>query len=493
MAFGAPDSGELPQGWHWVKLREVCEVNPKTSFDHVPPTAQLSFVPMACVEELTGRMDTTQMRPVGEAKSGYTRFASGDVLFAKITPCMENGKIAVVPPLAFGVAFGSSEYHVLRPGERIDVDYLFYFLVQSAYRVEARRHMSGAVGQQRVPTDFLRETMIPLPPLSIQRKLVKQIADLVGEIEAGEQALAEASADLARYRRSVLKAAVAGELTADWRKSNPPTETGADLLARILNERRARWEETELAKMRVKGQKPKSDAWRSRYKEKVARDSEFYPALPIGWNWVRVGDIGTVQLGRQRSPDHHAGSHMRPYLRVANVFEDRIDLTDVMEMNFEPKDFEAYRLAYGDILLNEGQSLELVGRPAMIRTEMSDVCFTNTLVRFRPTEDLLGEFALIVFRHWMKDKTFQKIAKITTNIAHLGAGRFADLMMPIPPLNEQAEIVSTFQEASPALEELNVALEGGKREANRLRQSVLSAAFSGRLTARTLQELRNVA
>src|SRR6185437_4842046 len=99
------------------------------------------------------------------------------------------------------------------------------------------------------------------------------------------------------------------------------------------------------------------------------------PPLPKGWCWARVDAVGEVKLGRQRSPEHHQGKHMRPYLRVANVFEDRIDLSNVLEMNFTPKEFETFRLRYGDILLNEGQSLEWVGRPAMFRGELPGACF----------------------------------------------------------------------------------------------------------------------
>src|SRR5207244_9844551 len=89
------------------------------------------------------------------------------------------------------------------------------------------------------------------------------------------------------------------------------------------------------------------------------------PQLPGGWTYVLVETVGSVQLGRQRAPKHHTGANMRPYLRVANVYEDRIDLSDIKHMNFTPQEFEIFRLERNDILLNEGQSLELVGRPAL--------------------------------------------------------------------------------------------------------------------------------
>ncbi len=124
------------------------------------------------------------------------------------------------------------------------------------------------------------------------------------------------------------------------------------------------------------------------------------------------------------------------------MFEDRIDISDVMEMNFTPEEYEVYRLRYGDILLNEGQSMELVGRPAIYRDEVPEACFTNTLVRFQSSRDLDTEYAPAVFLTYLKNGRFQKIATITVNIAHLGAGRFADLEFPLPPLEEQREIVA---------------------------------------------------
>jgi type I restriction enzyme, S subunit len=150
-------------------------------------------------------------------------------------------------------------------------------------------------------------------------------------------------------------------------------------------------------------------------------------------------------------------------------------------MNFEPRDAEAYRLEPNDILLNEGQSLELIGRPAMYRGELPGACFTNTLVRFRAGPSALPEFALLVFRSWMHGGIFRRIARITTNIAHLGAGRFAELMFPVPPRTDQRKIVDICGEL---LGTANVSILDIDRQfvaASQLRQSILAVAFSGKL------------
>ncbi|MGE4179682.1 MAG: restriction endonuclease subunit S [Limisphaerales bacterium] len=203
--------------------------------------------------------------------------------------------------------------------------------------------------------------------------------------------------------------------------------------------------------------------------------------LPPGWRWLRVKEIGDVQLGRQRAPKHQNGANMRPYLRVANVFEDRIDLSDVLSMNFTPREFDTFALRANDILLNEGQSLHLVGRPALYRDELPGACFQNTLVRFRPGPDVDPKFALTIFRGYMHTGKFQKIARWTTNIAHLGAQRFAEMPFPLPPLPEQRRIVAEIEKQFTRLEAGVSALRRVQANLKRYRAAVLKAACEGQL------------
>jgi type I restriction enzyme, S subunit len=157
---------------------------------------------------------------------------------------------------------------------------------------------------------------------------------------------------------------------------------------------------------------------------------------------VRVADVGDVQLGKMRSPKAHTGPNMRPYLRVANVLEDKLDLEDVHEMNFEESEFERFKLQPGDILLNEGQSPELVGRPAMFRNEIEDCFFQKTLIRFRPKAGVSGTFCLLVFRHYLRSGRFKQVARWSTNLAHLTAVRFSEMEFPLAALEVQEQVVS---------------------------------------------------
>lgn len=202
---------------------------------------------------------------------------------------------------------------------------------------------------------------------------------------------------------------------------------------------------------------------------------------PAHWKLVTVKEAGTVELGRQRHPDWHTGSHMRPYLRVANVFEDHIDTGDLKEMDFPPEMFERYKLHPGDILLNEGQTPELLGRPAMYRGEPKDIAFQKTLLRFQSGPNVLPEWALLVFRRHLHAGWFRREVRITTNIAHLTAVRLKEVDFPIPPIDEQAEIVKRVQDQIDGISRLSAAIESVRTRATHLRQSLLREAFAGRL------------
>lgn len=213
-------------------------------------------------------------------------------------------------------------------------------------------------------------------------------------------------------------------------------------------------------------------------------DASAYPAT---WKHSTVSGAGSVELGRQRHPDWHTGPNMRPYLRVANVFEDRIDATDIMTMHWPDGVFERFRLHPGDVLLNEGQSPDFLGRPAIYRGEPPDTAFTNSLIRFRANDRVLPEFALLVFRRHMRAGRFKRESRITTNIAHLSAARLKPIEFPIPPLDEQRQIVSTTRERLGGVSRLAADLRRSSKSGPVLRRSLLAAAFSGRLTG-SLQE-----
>ncbi|MEU5953605.1 restriction endonuclease subunit S [Streptomyces sp. NPDC047525] len=194
--------------------------------------------------------------------------------------------------------------------------------------------------------------------------------------------------------------------------------------------------------------------------------------LPEGWAWAAVADVGDVELGRPRHPNWHEGPEMRPYLRVSNVFEDRIDVTGMKEMDFSGV-FDKYRLEPGDILLNEGQSPHLVGRPAMYRGEPADVAYTNSLIRFRANTGLLPEWALLVFRNHLHSGRFMREVRITTNIAHLSATRLKVVEFPVPPTAEQQRIITALGTHMARLDAVDRTVASARRDLAALRKAVL--------------------
>ena len=172
--------------------------------------------------------------------------------------------------------------------------------------------------------------------------------------------------------------------------------------------------------------------------------------IPELWKLKRINELGEVQAGRQRSP-HFTEGKIRPYLRVANVFDGYIDTSDVLEMAFTEDEYKRYCLRDGDILLNEGQSLDLVGRSAIYRGVPKNCCFQNTLIRFRAYKDINIEFAQTLFQFLQYSGRFSAIALQTTSIAHLGVSRFASLEVMLPPYEEQCQIAEIFSVQQKAL------------------------------------------
>ncbi|MGX1975744.1 restriction endonuclease subunit S [Streptomyces kronopolitis] len=192
-----------------------------------------------------------------------------------------------------------------------------------------------------------------------------------------------------------------------------------------------------------------------------------------GIRWVPVADVGEVRMGKQLSPAGRAAAGQMPYLRVANVHDGYIAYRDVKTMGFTSVEREIYGLIPGDILLNEGQSLELVGRSAIYTRGMGEFCFQNTLVRFRSGSGVLPQYAHAVFRRWLATGVFASIAKKTTSIAHLGGDRFARLPFPLISLEQQQRIVEVLD----AVAEAERAAEAAREKLRTVRTGILTAAM----------------
>jgi len=163
--------GTDTKGWGLTRLGDCCSINPKKGDDkRLNQGLTVSFVPMPSVSE-KGEIDASDTKLYDEVKSGFTYFAEQDVLFAKITPCMENGKGAVAKGLCNGIGFGSTEFHVLRPIEGVSNPYWIYTVTAfNQFRVDAANNMTGSAGQRRVPASFLEAYKVSVPPIDLQKE-----------------------------------------------------------------------------------------------------------------------------------------------------------------------------------------------------------------------------------------------------------------------------------------------------------------------------------
>ncbi|ETB15797.1 restriction endonuclease S [Mycobacterium avium subsp. silvaticum ATCC 49884] len=175
------------------RLADVAEINPRPT--RLAADTLVAFVPMAAVDADTGSVSDAEVRSVAELGAGYKQFRRGDVIFARITPCMQNGKSAVFSDRDYGL--GSTEFHVVRPGNEVSVEYIHRILRTRAVRLNATEHFTGTAGQQRVPADFLRELLVPIPSREDQQEIVASLDAL--RASAGEfRALNQKASALAR-------------------------------------------------------------------------------------------------------------------------------------------------------------------------------------------------------------------------------------------------------------------------------------------------------
>jgi type I restriction enzyme S subunit len=326
----------------------------------------------------------------------------------------------------------------------------------------------GGAGLKHVTKGQIESLQVPLPPLEEQKRIVQKVDELTrlcDRLKAEQRQMLRLFPILSRSSHArFLTSTNLANLRAIFH--TPGSASTGDLCSTILT-------------LGISGKLVPQDLTDglavSYLREKSKLPAAHLSRLPKTWTWARVDEVGEVQLGRQRAPEYHKGPNMRPYLRVQNVYEARLDLSDVKSMEFGPRDFNTFRLQTGDILLNEGQSRELVGRPALYAGEIEDACFQNTLIRFRHRSFVLPEYALIVFRAYMHSGRFQEISKQTTNIAHLGAGRFASLEFPLPPIAEQARIVAKVTSLLESLELLEKQQVAAKTVLDNFAKAIVAA------------------
>jgi len=419
---------------------------------------------MAAVAELNGSVDLSDRRPFGVVKKGFTRFKNEDLIVAKITPSMENGKAAVVRGLEGGIGCGSTEFHVIRSECGVEPDYLRYFVTQSGFRQEAKQNMQGAVGQQRVPAGFIRDAVIPVAPSLEQQRIVSKIEELFSSIAEGERALEQVRKLVQHYRQSVLKAAVTGELTREWREKHAgELESGESLLTRILEARRKAWEKSELDKMRAKGQRPVGNDWKKRYKKPVPPDTSQLPEAPKGWVWVNFDHVSEC-LDFARVPINRTVRATRrgdvPYYG-ANGQVGTID-----------------QFLFDEPLVLVVEDETFTGRTKPFSYKIEGKSWVNNHAHIlRPTNETNIDFLNAVLMRY----PFIPLTKGTTARRKLTQQSLMSAPVAVPSIAEQEQIVAAIEDVFSSLCPVEVEAENAATVIRGLRQTILREAFLGTL------------
>lgn len=473
----------LPSGWVEERLGNVMTVirgaSPRPKGD---PRYFGGNIPWISIRDITaepGRYLTRTREGVTEAGAELSRLLPAGTLVLS-----NSGTVCVPKILSIEGCIHDGFVSFLNVPKGLDLLYLYECFNWMRPDVVSR-HRQGMT-QVNLNTEIVNNFVLPIAPAKEQLRIVDALDTQLTRLDDAMRSLERVQRNLTRYRASVLKAAVEGRLVPTEaelaRAEKRDYEPAEKLLERILAERRRRWEEAELAKMKASGKAPGNDGWKCNYPEPVALNNGNLPELPEGWCWATVDMVGDILLGRQRAPQYLTGKHYRPYLRVANIKDDRIDFSDIEEMDFDEAHFTKYRLQSGDILVSEGQTPDLVGQSAIYRGQKDGLCFQKTLHRFRPfVPGPTPEFAQLVFRAHVKTGYFKTFASITTNIAHFTLEKFRSSRFPLPPAAEQARIVESADKVLTVSLAQDKSVKAAELRCARLRQSILKWAFEGKL------------
>jgi type I restriction enzyme, S subunit len=337
--------------------------------------------------------------------------------------------------------------------------------IEHAVRFTVQDVLQHAVGDiPGLSKSHILEHEIGLPELKEQENIVAEIEKQFSRLDEAVASLKRTKANLKCYRAAVLKAAVEGKLTEDWRKQHPNVEPAGKLLERILAERRARWN--------GKGE----------YTEQTQPDVTDLPELPPGWIWARLDAIASLKGGITVDKNRKSSTARTvPYLRVANVQRGYLELSEVKEIKAPEADIRDLCLEPGDILFNEGGDRDKLGRGWVWEGQLSECIHQNHVFRARL---YLADVSPKLVSWWgnsFGQTYFLREGKQTTNLASINITKLSAFPIPFPPAAEQQQIVAEVERRLSVIEELEAAVEANLTRADRLRHSILHIAFSGQL------------
>lgn len=449
---------ELPCGWVSTTLGEIATFE----MGQAPAGSASNFDGIGTIFVKAGEFGV--LHPViREWTTEPKKFSkAGDILICVVGAT--SGKLNLGIDCAIGRSVAA-----IRPVSGISQKSIYYQLLP---RVESLRANSTGSAQGVISQADLAKLDVLLPPHAEQARIVEKLEPLLADLDAGVAELKAAQRKLAQYRQSLLKAAVEGALTADWRAAHAPQETGAELLTRILRERRARFEQKHGSK--------------KTYKEPVAPDTSQLPALPDGWVWATIEQFASVGTGVTplRSNRSYFDSGTIPWITSGALNEEIVTSASeyVTERAISECRLELYPA--GSLLVamyGEGKTRGKCAQlafPSTINQAIAALVFDGSAISVRPH---VKTFLLDAYEAMRKKASGGVQPNLNLQIIKA-------LPVPLPPLSEQHQILTQLDTALSACKEQESAIAHALKQAAAQRRNLLRAAFSGQLVPQDLAD-----
>lgn len=475
----------LPHGWSSVRLGDlIFGIEAGKSFRCEPRVAGDDEWGVVKVSAMTwGVFDESENKVVPPERVDPSKeIRPGDILLSRSNTAELVGASVLVGSCRRRLLLSDKSLRLVYSGA-LSSRWLQGALSSPSARDQMSRLATGTSDSMRnLSQDKLYGVQLLLPPANEQQRIVESADELLSDLDAGVAALERVRERLSDFRASVLKAAVEGALTAEWRRQHPATEGAEALLTRILVERRRRWEAAQLAKFEAAGKTPPKD-WKQKYVEPTPPDTAGLPALGEEGRWVSLDQIAEIAGGitkGQRVAESIATRDV-PYLRVANVQRGFLDLTEVKEIRASESDVEALRLLPGDVLFNEGGDRDKLGRGWIWEGQIEECIHQNHVFRARPLLKDIRSRIVSWSGNSYGQKWFMRTGKQSVNLASINLTVLRSFPVPLFPTAEQDAIVEAVEEQLSLIDQLERDLEIRLRSAQALRQSILRHAFTGRL------------
>ncbi|UYA61108.1 Type I restriction-modification system, specificity subunit S [Pectobacterium sp. F1-1] len=481
---------ELPCGWVYACLPELIS-NDGIFVDgdwieskDQDPTGDIRLIQLADIGD--GRYLNKSNRFLTHSTAielGCTFLKRGDVLIARMPDPL--GRACLFPGDNKQSVTVVDVCVVRGREEHFDRSWLMHFINAPSFRADIHSLQSGST-RKRISRGNLSTLKLPVPPRAEQTRIVTKLEELLADLDAGVAELKTAQKKLFQYRQSLLKAAVEGTLTAEWRESNPPFESGSQLLERILLERRARWEAKQLAKFTEQGKKPPKD-WQKKYPEPVQPDTTDLPQLPEGWVWASVEQIASDEqyslaigpFGSNLKVSDYRASGV-PLVFVRNIRSGNYGGENTRFVSqVKANELSAHGVMPGDVIVTKMG--EPPGDADVYPDDQPPAIITADCIKIRCCGELMNPLFLKIAINSNVGK--RQIEPMTKGVAQkkVSLGRFSKLAVPVPPANEQSLIVRMVGEADNDAFVQLAAIDLSLKQCSAQRQNILRAAFSGQL------------